>query len=1296
MNDKDRSTSLPTILVVLMAMFGMATLPQGLGGRDGKLPPQSEAGTGVEDTRTGHSHSLVGETLEDLGPLKPLWDYWHYRDIFDDIKTANIGKQTQLLLDPRASNLRFLIVAVPDPDDTSVSHEFDPTLAAVLRATESLHFVCDRFEFPWQTEMSSKKSSSDPESSIRGNLGQLAFGFDLSKKERDKPNWPASVLCRRSNDGNLKDEKLLLLLLVPESPIWGFDKERLSRAIELVKEHHFYQSSLYEPIRIVGPMYSGSFSSMGRVLSNYLGWSVADLHGITVGAYSVVSRLVVPQFVIYNGSAQTLPESNWFSSNLSEPFVRFRSTVHREKELVIHLKTLRNHTSFGKNRRIALLVESSSEFGSKSREQTKGKKEPKDDSASGGDDTDNVVIDRFTVPMGISRIRQEYTARGYYQGKEPIRLAAPEQLSLQAMTGKPGDRDLVPVYSKGTTAVEAELELTEIFKHLEQGRYDTVGILTTNAYDALFLAYKVREACPNVRLSFTSSTSILAHHDIVPYTRGSIVASSYPPNLSNQLRTTAGQYNRIGFQSYFAEGVYNAALANLAELWGSKDFELLDYGLVDNAGNKGAVPPVWISIVGERGLYPIRVMPGNQKDDASQGSLYQAKGTTLARIYLARRSPRFENAWVVVFLAVAASLFLASLWYLWVWQAPRKNGPAPKWWPDALRVSQRLDKIIREPAAGRIATLSISAGVGLLLLQGLPAWGLVRLVSAGQGGWGWISETLLVLICGFLGLVVGLLAFAFGLLQLFRNRKPKESRMHGWFAVTSVTLVAFLQVALPLAVVGEVVFPHPGELDKGVKELTSADWENLRYDCERFSRLTSGVTPLMPLLLIGVAGAVGAVAGIQRLRFHERIKAAGTLNTDKELAEDKVTAASFGPVRDSIKSAVRHLGHPLGQTSWIWPWPFIVAAIALPLFATALLDLPGSLEVRTLQVTYLIAYFVMVFMLEIRLYELIGLCRVNSRLCSAVARLPLSRAFDRLPTGMLRPAWVMGMPAAGAPDPLIARQCEALAENYDLVRPAFEAKGLSVAVEKLRGFESGGLTPDRWWTAADALLPALAHYWARRPVIATFATGAFKESSSPDNGGASEWTGFDAHECDKSSRGKGTRRPRKSQNGVVAVTTKETLRRVPTHSPRQTSDPVPWPEQECRWLAGSEELIALVLSRYLQWLREYRRWLVASLVVGLLTMTLAVTSYPFQPQGPMVPIMTILATVTAVVVVKNAVVTSRDEVTSRITKTTPNRFTFDREFAMTLFTSVMPLLGLLALSYGLSDLIRSWFEPLFR
>ena len=58
-------------------------------------------------------------------------------------RNGGVGKRDEILL--ANHGLRFLIVLVPDPDDSSMSHEFDLTLGAAQRAAESAQFVALRW-----------------------------------------------------------------------------------------------------------------------------------------------------------------------------------------------------------------------------------------------------------------------------------------------------------------------------------------------------------------------------------------------------------------------------------------------------------------------------------------------------------------------------------------------------------------------------------------------------------------------------------------------------------------------------------------------------------------------------------------------------------------------------------------------------------------------------------------------------------------------------------------------------------------------------------------------------------------------------------------------------------------------------------------------------------------------------------------------------------------------------------------------------------------------------------------------
>ena len=109
-----------------------------------------------------------------------------------------------------------------------------------------------------------------------------------------------------------------------------------------------------------------------------------------------------------------------FEKAFPKASVKLRSTVHQNRELVVELtKFLQETSPSGKGPgRVALLVESGTLFGLQSSASTQdgepSAKAPKEQEP-----------DVFKFPMGISRIRQEYTAKGIYASKEPVRLAAP-------------------------------------------------------------------------------------------------------------------------------------------------------------------------------------------------------------------------------------------------------------------------------------------------------------------------------------------------------------------------------------------------------------------------------------------------------------------------------------------------------------------------------------------------------------------------------------------------------------------------------------------------------------------------------------------------------------------------------------------------------------------------------------------------------------------------------------------------------------------------------------------------------
>src|SRR5205823_58825 len=105
--------------------------------------------------------------------------------------------------------------------------------------------------------------------------------------------------------------------------------------------------------------------------------------------------------------------------------------------------------------------------------------------------------------------------------------------------------------------------------------------------------------------------------------------------------------------------------------------------------------------------------------------------------------------------------------------------------------------------------------------------------------------------------------------------------------------------------------------------------------------------------------------------------------------------------------------------------------------------------------------------------------------------------------------------------------------------------------------QPGRLETKHWWKAVNALAPFLAPVWAARPAIPRVAEGDKKPTGEePGN-----WQGVDNDDF----RG---------------------------------------------WLLAAEDLIAMVLTRQLTWLRAAVGSVFGFLVAGLVLMTLVLTSYP--------------------------------------------------------------------------------------
>ena len=133
------------------------------------------------------------------------------------------------------------------------------------------------------------------------------------------------------------------------------------------------------------------------------------------------------------------------------------------------------------------------------------------------------------------------------------------------------------------------------------------------------------------------------------------------------------------------------------------------------------------------------------------------------------------------------------------------------------------------------------------------------------------------------------------------------------------------------------------------------------------------------------------------------------------------------------------------------------------------------------------------------------------------------------------------------------------------------------------------------------------------------------------------------------------------------------------------------------WVRMAEDLIALQIVRWFAPALSQFVPLMQFLVIGSISLLLAVTSYPFDHQGFLMTMLVLLIIFVAAIIGSVLLGVNRDELISRVSGTTPGRFNFDGQLVTSLLTMIVPLIGaLLAVSFDLTDLLHTWFGPLFQ
>ncbi|MFZ5897233.1 MAG: hypothetical protein ACOY0T_39605 [Myxococcota bacterium] len=504
-----------------------------------------------------------------------------------------------------------LVATIADPIDSGMGYQFDTSLAALRLAIESpvlaakQRYFRDRAFLPWDDRSAPEGKNKESE----------ACRYTL----------PGLVLFRGSD---AKDPKLFALLLVGETPTSGVHAKALLRAAEIAKAFDPELGAAATPFSIVGPTFSGSAHSLRLGVSQFIG--VEQVRIVTGSATGAALKSVLE-------SPGIGPKVQFAATTAPEAAARCSYLRFLHYFLGFHRGDLRQTHASGSPRPlegVALLHESGTEFGTRQ-------------STTSTDCTLVPAVD-ISFPVHVSRLRDAYEAMDLSRQNGGDRdLVARRTALAVSLREKNSPLSLGAEPSPKTTFAQ-DIALSNVLAAISREGVRHVAIQATDVGDAIFLARKIRDVAPDVRLAFFAADTLMLHPAFRRDLGGSLVITPYPFLGSTDFAQFGAEpsHSHIGFENSASEGIFNAALVAR----GARINELRDYRFTE-------VQPLsmWISAIGPSGLVPITLSVTNDpnatifpnKPRAAQANSSEPKDwQKLARAELRlAESPHLPRLW---------------------------------------------------------------------------------------------------------------------------------------------------------------------------------------------------------------------------------------------------------------------------------------------------------------------------------------------------------------------------------------------------------------------------------------------------------------------------------------------------------------------------------------------------------------------------------------------------------------------------------------------------------------------------
>ncbi len=1127
-------------------------------------------------------------------PLKPVFDFHKTHD-------HTLSPEEELKRRIHGYDTEFLIATVPDPIDSPHAHAFDQAVDSIQRAIEKKDgYILDRCWLPWELDRKAKPKD--------------AKGDDDKAKPADKPTNlretnPGVLLLRHGPDKakGVARPGLCVVFLVGETPMTGVHKQAFHKALRIMADVGHPES---EPVRVIGPYFSGSQTSLQFVMGDWWTLSKSPYYFASHPDY---------KFSIITGNASAVRAKDFFGyeankSNFPDwkpDGVEFSSTIIPTKITLngmLRYLTRRDGTSstdpIGSDLtllpgKVALLTESNTGFGK----------------TVAGMRNDQVIVLPF--PMHVSRIKAESTL-AFKKKDEKAGLSTDDPLTVPIVDDQAPNEGVPAQGGSTTTAVNGRV-LSNIMATIARENCRYVGIVATDTRDKLFLIRLIREYCPDVRIFLTGGDLLFSHPDYRFHCRGVIVGSTYPLMPRNQRWVNGEASDRVLFPSVGAQGYYNATLMHLGV-----DSALLEYRApafalqeADTPGVADDRPPVWISMVAPNGtLVPLHLYTAYED---KTNAVAHRKHSDAERTSIEMSGIDYPGAMLPVGLA------LAVVWGLLIWQA-WANPYARLFWRGGTKL-KLPDLAYRNIILGGQVILSAPVICAVWTHAEVRRW---------ESWWstGLLAVTLLAAALLAAGMVKPLIRRGLG--RLIRGQAlPGDSAvLRAGPPVTRgevVTWVGLNALVIGLVFAAAAVFVG--------RFAFARDFTGRVLFFLRATDLASGMSPFVPLAFVSVAFGCWAFFQLKRGHIEERYHVPNPY-------PDEDPFAAVCRADDALRDEVGHEAVALKHGPAIAGATIILGGYFVAVWMQAL----PTVEGWAWDALFFAGFAALFLLSATTLIRLYFMWQHVKGLLATVAALPTMRAFGKLPAKV---AEVFGKYLTTQKPQLVHLQYPA----HQLRRMVETAQADPDGPQSLRDLGPVSMELD------GVLAKHLTHGTSRRDMVRaerqarqllTTAAGSCLRVITPYG---------KSLDVDEAFGGE-------------------------TRDPKKTETPTP------EWLNLAESVAATQVVVYVSQFFIQLRNLVWAAVVTSSLLLLAATSYPFHPEKLLLIGLIALSAVGLAGVLYVLIEMNREEVISRVMKTTPGKFSLDGGFIGSFMTYIVPAAGLAGAQ--LSGSLGMVLEPLMR